>query len=95
MSQSKYLFPPVTLCLFTVNCLPAVGLIGTVLLCPVPIQHVNVLRASDPIHHLLKHPELSGWAQKQRPGSCSVGAGGGPRRGDISSRQAGTSNAPH
>lgn len=94
MSQSKYLFPPVTLCLFTMNCSPAAGLIGAVLLCPVPVQHVNVLGASDPIHHLLKHLELSGWAQQHRLGSCSVGAGGRPRRGGISSRHAGTSNTP-
>lgn len=60
MSQSQYLIPPVTLCLSTTSCLPEVGLIGAELLCPLHIQRINVPRDFDPIHHTLKHPELSG-----------------------------------
>lgn len=60
MSQSKYFIPPVTLCLFSTRCLPVAGLIGAELLCPMLIRCISVLRDFDPIHHTLKHPELSG-----------------------------------
>lgn len=58
MSQSKYFIPPVTLCLITTTCLSGVGWIGAELLCPMLIQHINVLRDVDPIHRMQKHPEL-------------------------------------